>query len=518
MHGAAARGVAGSGASLPHLERIQGAFGHHDVSKVQAFQGGQASAACRAIGAEAYATGDRVAFAGAPSLHTAAHEAAHVVQQRAGVSLRGAVGESADRYEQHADAVADMVVQGKSAAPLLDRMAGTGGGAAVQRKDADEPLGLVLEDTDDRITGWSAAQDVIGREWTAIGDCQVVGIDSAYYKIKSDDPPPLWHALLRAAVEISIDAVTAGVGSKIVNAVVNRVGKHVAAAIVKAGQSTVKAVVSEVVNAAFEAHPSDVALAFTTAQKTAAIKVAKKQANITSAKSSQLRTLPEAEGWRGLQELYNAVFEADADATKKATDETIFAWLSALAQAEYGQAPAHEGDPKTDTTGLYSAIDTSSVGTIGLRLVESSDPVKPLRVSYCEMESSKGNNERVREYLLNSQLPLAQMRVPKVILGTARLGDPFQHALQGLAGQTGIGIFEIAFDESNAWTGLAMDASRKTRSGNPGREFLAMYGMRTDKALGDQAIEQGWTAGVDRMENDLLGKTFKQLGITSMST
>jgi hypothetical protein len=136
----AAQGVAGGGGSLPHGEAIQRAFGRHDISAIQAHTGGDAQAASRAIGAEAYATGQQVAFAGAPSLHTAAHEAAHVVQQRGGVQLEGGVGARGDVHEQHADAVADRVAQGGSAEDLLDRYAGrsAGGGAtagAVQRRD-----------------------------------------------------------------------------------------------------------------------------------------------------------------------------------------------------------------------------------------------------------------------------------------------------------------------------------------------------------------------------------------------
>lgn len=46
------------------------------------------------------------------------------MQQRAGVQLSGGVGQVGDKYEQHADAVADRVVQGKSAADLLDRFVG----------------------------------------------------------------------------------------------------------------------------------------------------------------------------------------------------------------------------------------------------------------------------------------------------------------------------------------------------------------------------------------------------------
>jgi hypothetical protein len=63
--------------------------------------------------------GNSVAFRDAPSLHTAAHEAAHVVQQAAGVSLLGGVGRAGDRYERNADEAADRVVAGKLATDLL---------------------------------------------------------------------------------------------------------------------------------------------------------------------------------------------------------------------------------------------------------------------------------------------------------------------------------------------------------------------------------------------------------------
>ena len=134
----AASGVAGPGASLPHLAQIQRSFGGHDVRSIRAHVGGDATTAATAIGAEAYATGDAVAFRSAPSLHLAAHEAAHVVQQRGGVSLKGGVGAAGDAYEQHADAVADAVVAGRSAEPLLSEFAGTGAtSTAIQRKGAD---------------------------------------------------------------------------------------------------------------------------------------------------------------------------------------------------------------------------------------------------------------------------------------------------------------------------------------------------------------------------------------------
>ncbi|MGE3545451.1 MAG: DUF4157 domain-containing protein [Kofleriaceae bacterium] len=124
IHRTAAAGVAGTGGPLPYLDRIQSAFGHHDVSGVRAHFGAAATAAADQMVAEAYTTGNDVAFgSSSPSLHLAAHEAAHAVQQRGSVQLKGGVGEVGDAYEAHADAVADRVVQGHSAAALLDTMA-----------------------------------------------------------------------------------------------------------------------------------------------------------------------------------------------------------------------------------------------------------------------------------------------------------------------------------------------------------------------------------------------------------
>ncbi|MEZ4363017.1 MAG: DUF4157 domain-containing protein [Kofleriaceae bacterium] len=112
------------------MDAIQRSFGHHNVSNIEAHSDGAAQASARAMGAEAFATGNHVVFGGAPSLHTAAHEAAHVVQQAAGVQLSGGVGAVGDSYERHADAVADCVVRGESAESLLDQMAGGGGRGA----------------------------------------------------------------------------------------------------------------------------------------------------------------------------------------------------------------------------------------------------------------------------------------------------------------------------------------------------------------------------------------------------
>ncbi len=124
VHAAAARGTATPAMELPYADRIQRAFGRHDISGIKAHVGGDAAASARTMGAEAYATGDHVVLGGGTDLHTVAHEAAHVVQQRGGVQLKTGVGEVGDQYEHQADAVADRVVRGESAETLLDVYAG----------------------------------------------------------------------------------------------------------------------------------------------------------------------------------------------------------------------------------------------------------------------------------------------------------------------------------------------------------------------------------------------------------
>ena len=125
IHTAAQHGVNSSSTPLPHLERIQESFGtRFDVSAIQAHVGSAATQANRRMSAQAYATGEHVAFREQPSLRLAAHEAAHVVQQRRGVQLIGGVGMEGDVYERHAEEVAQRVVEGASAESLLDASPG----------------------------------------------------------------------------------------------------------------------------------------------------------------------------------------------------------------------------------------------------------------------------------------------------------------------------------------------------------------------------------------------------------
>jgi hypothetical protein len=129
----AQRGTSGSPQPYPHRAAIETSLGRSLPAK--AFFGAEAAAACANLGAEAYATVDSVAFAAPnPSPQLAAHEAAHVVQQSSGVHLSGGDGSPGDPLETHADAVAERVVAGQSAADLLPRHGASHLPAVPQRK------------------------------------------------------------------------------------------------------------------------------------------------------------------------------------------------------------------------------------------------------------------------------------------------------------------------------------------------------------------------------------------------
>ncbi len=135
VHAHARAGVSGPGGPLPHRKQIQASFGRHDVGKIQAHMDMAAKKSTASIGAKAFATGEHVAFSSRPSVFIAAHEAAHVVQQRGGVQLFGGIGKVGDRHEQHADTVAREVVAGRSAEKLLDQYTGPAS-PGVQRSES----------------------------------------------------------------------------------------------------------------------------------------------------------------------------------------------------------------------------------------------------------------------------------------------------------------------------------------------------------------------------------------------
>ena len=183
-HPVAATGFSGPASPLPHHETIGRAFGPlADLTGVQTYQGGSAAAACADLGARAYTSGDRIAFSGKPDLRTSAHEAAHVVQQRAGLVPSG-IDRPGDRFERNADEVADRVVQGRSAADLLPTGNGAGAGPAVQRQsDAGvEPSPPPPASPYDRPVASDIAQQVRGA-LSQVGPVAGVGNFPAAYSI-----------------------------------------------------------------------------------------------------------------------------------------------------------------------------------------------------------------------------------------------------------------------------------------------------------------------------------------------
>src|SRR5690606_12947046 len=79
---AAAAGIATPTSAMPHADRIQTSFGRHSLGDMKVHSGSAAADSAAAMGARAYATGNHIVLGENPSLHTVAHEAAHVVQQR----------------------------------------------------------------------------------------------------------------------------------------------------------------------------------------------------------------------------------------------------------------------------------------------------------------------------------------------------------------------------------------------------------------------------------------------------
>lgn len=191
---AAARGVAGACGPLPFLSQIQSAFGPHDVSRARATVGGVASKACKTMGAQAYATGDRVAFASRPSLRTSAHEATHIVQQRsdAGVHLPAGIGRPGDAYEKQADRVADLVVSGHSAQPELDTIASAHGdrGGPSPVVQMDTTIGKVANDVfftpDDVDDAWKWLEDY-SNNCPLATEAHVKRAKNALKMVKADD-------------------------------------------------------------------------------------------------------------------------------------------------------------------------------------------------------------------------------------------------------------------------------------------------------------------------------------------
>jgi hypothetical protein len=106
--------LAEPGQPLPERSQLEAAFGGHDLGGVTVHRGPGATRVLQRLGAEGLAGGEHIVLAPSASRHTLIHEAAHVIQQRAGL---GGFGDAAT--ERAADQIASLVLAGQSAAHLL---------------------------------------------------------------------------------------------------------------------------------------------------------------------------------------------------------------------------------------------------------------------------------------------------------------------------------------------------------------------------------------------------------------
>lgn len=137
----AVAGLSGSSSAIPYRAEMESRFGA-DFSSVQAYSGSAAGAACDALGANAYAVGDKVAFgSSSPDRGLVAHELTHVVQHRAsggaGAVASGAVSTRGSAAEREADAVESAV---RSGGPMPAISAPIGAGAILRDEKGEEPL------------------------------------------------------------------------------------------------------------------------------------------------------------------------------------------------------------------------------------------------------------------------------------------------------------------------------------------------------------------------------------------
>lgn len=136
LNGVVGQATQGGGSPIPHKAAMETAFGR-SFDDVKAHTGGAAAGANKALGSEAFATGNDIAFkGGSPSKELVAHELTHVVQQggkAGGVQHKMTLGSSSSSFEQEADQVASTVA---------------GGGKVDTASISQAPAGLVSRKTE----------------------------------------------------------------------------------------------------------------------------------------------------------------------------------------------------------------------------------------------------------------------------------------------------------------------------------------------------------------------------------
>lgn len=196
VHRMAKQGVSDEQEALPYLDTIQRAFGPlHNLTGIHAHIGGQAETVSARLNAQAYAVGNDIAFASSPDLRLAAHEATHVIQQRNGVSLSSGVGQADDRYEQHADAVADRVCSGRTAVDLLSATSQSNGAASSQGSASPAVQMQPVSSTSAQMSKANPTDTLLSILYLRDPDTGDPGYHSAVLAMDRMEMPDLLHAL-----------------------------------------------------------------------------------------------------------------------------------------------------------------------------------------------------------------------------------------------------------------------------------------------------------------------------------
>ncbi len=505
VHAVAADGISGPSRSLPHMGAIQKAFGKHDVGHVQAHVGGPAAAATAKMGADAYATGRHVAFGREPSLHTAAHEAAHVVQQKAGVSLAGGVGQVGDPYERHADAVADRVVQGKSAEDLLDQSpAGSGGAGSVQHnkpKGGDTGSGdkstASTGDKDGGTTTPTATTTPGGKLSTLLDliklnyEHQLTLGQKAVKEVEEDaakkPAAKLDAILLKALAELALSAATGGAGALIVGKLAKGAAQAAQDAMNDAIKDGIKMAVGGAVSAAAKGGGAKASLKGFFRGQWDTLTATNHKVQTAYLKDVKPRLLNASDGEAQAQKLYDAQEAAEKQYKQMQRQQTLEKWLVYLARTDLGKT-------KGGGTNLGSAIgDTSTKGVLGLRFTGGYSP-DPVKIIDAEMDGV--GDELAAEI---AALPIGKLNIPITAKGTVKYA---QQAGNAVFGRNEKGQLW----DNSTWAGLGWLYGK----GNHGPE---LWNHPRNIPPVSHLRENRWVGIGNVLKNEIEGKTLKDLKV-----
>jgi len=234
------------------------------------------------MGADAYATGSHVVLGkGGASLHTQAHEAAHVLQQQQGVSLSGGVGKAGDVYERHADEVADAVVAGKSAEGIIGQITSGGSGAnggntTIQRQEVKNTVPVGHDMKDDKNKSTRDGADPAVADGAAAQQGALARATSAYtvarlFRVESETLAPMLRSIANDAARLhassrradaAIDASNKSINFRDLGGAILNFG-HVMGSLANAGKFVAGTLVPKITADASETLSGRLAHAFT---------------------------------------------------------------------------------------------------------------------------------------------------------------------------------------------------------------------------------------------------------------